>query len=213
MQHFWSLETMKERNVSPKTKDVSVILLVLTMCGFASRQIVQAESAPVNSTAAVLADFNKRVNDYAALHERLADMFGQLDETNSQAEIARREKALGDAIRAARADAKPGDILTRRAAEIFKKLIAEDSRRRPPATVKVREDSREAESANFRPVLNQTYPSTEPLETFPAGLLHVGPPLPKEIEYRMVGRYLVLRDTEANVIVDVAREMIPGAHM
>jgi hypothetical protein len=211
MQHFWSLLTRKERNVSTKTKYVSVILFLM-MCELASMRIVLAQSARVNSTAAVLADFTKRVNDYVALHKRLADRFGQIDETKSQAEIAKREKTLGDAIRAARADAKPGDILTRRAAAIFKRLIAEEYQRRPRATVKVREDPREAESADFRPVLNQTYPSAEPLETFPAGLLRVLPQLPKEIEYRIVGRYLVLRDTGANVIVDCAREMIPGEH-
>jgi hypothetical protein len=200
------------RTVSFRTMSVSVILL-LTIGEPTSTRLVLAQTpraAPVNSTAAVLADFSKRVDDYVALHRRLADTFGEIDQTKSQAEIAKREKALGDVIRAARTASKPGNILTRRAAAIFKKLIAEEYRRRPPATLKVREDPREVESADFKPVLNQTYPSTEPLETFPAGLLRVLPPLPKEIEYRTVGRYLVLRDTEANVIVDFAREMIPG---
>jgi hypothetical protein len=103
---------------------------LLTICGLASTRIVlaqTAQTAPVNSTAAVLAGFSKRVNDYVAMHKRLADRFSELEETKSQAEIAKQEKALGDAIRAARATAKPGDILTRRTVAIFKKLIAQES--------------------------------------------------------------------------------------
>ena len=185
------------------------VIGVLTVCELGSARIGLAQATRVNSTAAVLADFSKRVNDYVALHRRLANTFGQIDETKSQAEIAAREKALGDAIRTARTNVKPGEILTPQVATIFKKLIADEYRRRPAATVKVREDPREAESAEFKPVLNQTYPPTEPLETFPAGLLRLLPQLPKEVEYRTVGRYLVLRDSEANVIVDVAPQLIP----
>jgi hypothetical protein len=39
--------------------------------------------------------------------------------------------------------------------------------------------------------------------TFPAGLLRVLPKLPRELEYRLVQRNLILRDIEANLIIDV----------
>ena len=53
-------------------------------CGEAERR----EAARANPTTAVFADFARRVNDYAALRDRLTDSIGELDPTRSQAEIA-----------------------------------------------------------------------------------------------------------------------------
>ena len=57
--------------------------------------------------------------------------------------------------------------------------------------------------------VNTVYPTTIPLATFPANLLKVLPELPKEFEYRIVGRSLILRDTTGNVIIDVMRDVFP----
>ena len=40
-------------------------------------------------------------------------------------------------------------------------------------------------------------------------LLQKLPDLPPELEYRIVGRHIVLLDVTANVIVDVARNIVP----
>lgn len=56
-----------------------------------------------NPTAAALADFNKRLQDYVALHRKLAKETGEIDETKSPREITDRERALGEQVRAARA--------------------------------------------------------------------------------------------------------------
>ncbi len=53
------------------------------------------------------------------------------------------------------------------------------------------------------------YPPTLPLATFPANLLKALPELPKELEYRMVGRDLILRDVTGNVIVDILSNVFP----
>ena len=57
--------------------------------------------------------------------------------------------------------------------------------------------------------INTVYPTTLPLITFPAGLLRKLPDLPPELEYRIVGRSLLLRDVKANLIVDVLRDVVP----
>jgi hypothetical protein len=54
----------------------------------------------------------------------------------------------------------------------------------------------------FRPRVNQVYPTTLPLATFPATLLAVMPPLPDILEYRLLSEALILRDVPANVVVD-----------
>ena len=62
---------------------------------------------------------------------------------------------------------------------------------------------------NVKVDVNTVYPTTIPLVTFPAGLLRKLPDLPPELEYRIVGRNLILRDVKANLIVDVLRDVVP----
>jgi hypothetical protein len=180
---------------------VLLTLLAIVVC-FAHATVVVGGQPPVaNPTAVTLADFTKRVNDYVALHKRVASQVGELDETKSPAEIATREKNLGEAIRAPRAGAKQGDLFTPEVAAIFKKVIQQESRNRSPRVREQRKDA-EDEVPAFKPQVNQVYPTTFPLATFPPTLLKVLPPLPKEVEYRVVAGHLILRDTEANLIVD-----------
>jgi hypothetical protein len=162
----------------------------------------------VDPTKAVFADFARRVDEYAALHKQVADSVGVLDETKTQAEIAARADLLAKGIIAARAQAKPGDIFTTEAATIFATLIREEYRRRPPPVRESREDAQE-ELPDFEPQVNQVYPTNYPLATFPATLLPLLPRLPEDVEYRIVTRNLILRDIEANVIVDVMPRAIP----
>ena len=51
--------------------------------------------------------------------------------------------------------------------------------------------------------VNQTYPTTIPLVTAPPKLLTQLPIIPEELEYRLLERRLLLRDRDANLIVDV----------
>jgi hypothetical protein len=50
--------------------------------------------------------------------------------------------------------------------------------------------------------VNADYPLRAPVSTVPHSVLLVLPPLPDALEYRFVGRDLILRDGEANLIVD-----------
>jgi hypothetical protein len=50
--------------------------------------------------------------------------------------------------------------------------------------------------------VNAKYPEGAPLPTVPADLLANLPTLPTEVEYRIIGKHLILRDTEADIIVD-----------
>jgi hypothetical protein len=51
--------------------------------------------------------------------------------------------------------------------------------------------------------VNQSYPTKIPLVTVPAGLLKQLPTLPEALEYRLVDRRLLLRDRDANLVIDV----------
>jgi hypothetical protein len=47
------------------------------------------------------------------------------------------------------------------------------------------------------------------LQSTPPSLLLNLPPLPKELEYRIVGRELVLHDTAPGIIVDFIPNVVP----
>jgi hypothetical protein len=163
---------------------------------------------PINQTAPATAEFLKRVQDFASLHKKVVEKIGALDPTKSPAEIAGREKALGQAIIAARPNAKQGDLFAPEPARLFKEIIKNEFKQRSPLAIENRKDAQE-ELPNFIPMVNQIYPTAYPLATFPAGLLRQLPALPKPLEYRFVRRYLILRDAEANVIVDVLPDAAP----
>ena len=154
-----------------------------------------------NPTADALADFKKRVDAYVVLHKQLAEAVGPLDQTKSQAEIASRATALATAIQAARAAAKWGDLFGPKGGPVLRELIRHKYRR--SALVRETRKDTENEVPDFIPKVNQIYPTTFPLATFPPTLLRLLPPLPAEVEYRLVMNYLILRDVQANVILDV----------
>lgn len=160
-------------------------------------------------TKLVFEDFAKRVDNYVKIRKPLTDSIGELDPTKSQAEITARSVGLANAIIAARAQAKPGDIFTPEVATILATLIKQEYSRRSEPVQETREDQQD-ELPDFVPQVNQLYPTTYPLATFPATLLPLLPPLPDELEYRIVQHYLVLRDIEANVIIDFMPNAVPS---
>lgn len=162
---------------------------------------------PADADQSPLSEFNQRVADYVDLQKRAARPLGDADDSKSPADITEREAALANAIRAARPQAKAGDLFTPRAAAVLKELIAANYRRSPDVR-DTRKDA-ERELPDFTPIVNETYPATHPLGTFPPTLLRVLPPLPDEVEYRFVTHHLILRDVAANLIVDVLPNAVP----
>lgn len=172
----------------------------------------QAESADPREAA--FTEFSHRVDSFMVLHQRLADSVGPLDVTKSQPEIAARATLLANAIIAARAGAKPGDIFTTGAATFIATAIKEEYSRRPAPVKNSREDAQteleREEVADFDPAINQLWPTQYPLPTFPASLLPLLPKLPEALEYRVVKHYLLLRDIEANLIIDFMPNAVPN---
>ena len=168
-------------------------------------EVKQPETDP---TTKVFDDFAKRVDAYLKLRKSIVDSVGDLDPTKSQSEIATRSTALAQGVIAARSQAKPGDIFTAEFATIVATLVKEEYRRRSISVQETRGDQQD-ELPDFQPTVNQMYPTTYPLATFPATLLPLLPSLPEQLEYRVVQHYLVLRDVEANVILDFMPNAVP----
>jgi hypothetical protein len=163
---------------------------------------------PPNSIAATISGFEKRVDVYLTLQKTVVAKVGPLDPTKSPKEIADRESALAEAMRAARKDARQGDILTPDVGKLFRGIIRTEFAHRSRLALKNREEAQD-ELPAFTPTANQIYPTTYPLATFPPALLKELPELPAPLEYRLVRQFLILRDREANLIVDVLPNAAP----
>jgi hypothetical protein len=58
--------------------------------------------------------------------------------------------------------------------------------------------------------VNAKYPEQAPLQSTPPTILMNLPRLPKGLEYRFVGRDLILYDSATNLIVDYLHEALPS---
>src|SRR5688500_3423128 len=184
------------------------VLAILTTLVLATGCSEPESKPPADPRVAQYDDFAKRLAAYMQVRDSVEDIVGDLDPTKSQAEIATRASTLAAAIIAARPNAKPGDIFTPEIATVLATMIKEEYGRRPDTVQETRGDAQD-ELPNFEPKVNSLYPTTYPLATFPPKLLPLLPPLPDKLEYRIVQDYLVLRDIEANIIIDFMPNAVP----
>lgn len=159
-----------------------------------------------NPDALLLADFKKRVDEYLKIHDKAAKDTPAVKETHDPAEIKRAQDTLGARIRELRADAKPGDILTPDIAAHLRKLLAPQLKHEDGKDAKeiLKDDAPAA--VPFK--VNAKYPASAPLPTVPTTLLTSLPTLPKQVEYRIIGKHLILRDVDADIILDYALNVI-----
>ena len=159
-----------------------------------------AQQRAANPDALIQQDFEKRIEAYIALRTNAVKGIGPLKPTTNPAEIKAGQDALAERITHARSDAQPGDIFTPEIRQRFRELLAPQLKGEAGRDAKaiVKDDAPPA--VPFK--VNAAYPEGKPLPTVPAKLLVNLPPLPKQVEYRIIDKHLILRDTEANVIVD-----------
>jgi hypothetical protein len=168
-----------------------------------------ASPAAAKETTAALADFQKRVEAYAALHQDLAKGSAKQRETSDPAKIDKAETALAAKVQAARGQAKQGDVFTPAVQPVFRRLLAPELKGPEGRDTKaiLADDAPPASAIPFK--VNAKYPESQPLPTVPAGVLATLPVLPAPLEYRIVGRHLLLLDTASDVIVDYILNATP----
>jgi hypothetical protein len=145
-------------------------------------------------------DFQQRIDAYMELHNRLKKQGPAMTTTKEPADTQASEQALASRIRADRATAKQGDIFTPAIATRLRALMNPELR--GGGASNTRASIREDAPKKFSLTVNGPYPLGEALPTMPANLLQVLPRLPEELEFRIVDRHLILRDVQANIVVD-----------
>lgn len=164
------------------------------------------QEPPDPANAAAVKAFQQRVADYVAWRNKVESTVPPLTETSDPTIIAARERALGEALIKARGNARPGEYFIKEYVPVLKATISADFAKRTAAERKALIVEL-PKGLNFG--VNQIYPTTIPLATFPANLLKALPDLPPDLEYRIVARNLILRDVEGSYVVDMVANVFP----
>jgi hypothetical protein len=163
--------------------------------------------------------FTKNVKAYTELVDRLAKDLGTLPDKASPEKINEHRRSLAAAIQKARAGAKQGDIFPAVERAAFLEILRSETKGRQgaPARKTIAEDNpkgpaKPQEAHGAPPVtlaVNAIYPDGAPRSTVPPTVLLRLPKAPDTVEFRFVGKALVLCDTRANLIVDFIPNALP----
>lgn len=181
-------------------------LMVFLLLSTAVIPRISGQTPPSAGTveARLSSEFQARAEQYVHLREKA----GEGPKTsNSPADILAKQQELASQVRVARAGAKQGEIFTPEITEYFRRQITASLRGRDGK--KILASLRHAEPVKMELEINQSYPAKVPLQSTPPTLLLNLPTLPDGLEYRILNRELVLRDTEANIVVDYIRNALP----
>lgn len=154
-----------------------------------------------------LADFDARVKAYVALHRKLEETLPRLPKEATPQQIDQHQRDLGRLIQQARADAKPGSIFTPDIRAVVERLMAQVFGGPDGAALKA--SIMDENPGPIALTVNSRYPDTVPLSTVPPQVLQGLPTLPEELEFRFIGRHLILMDEHAHVIVDLIQNALP----
>ncbi|HEX7312419.1 MAG TPA: hypothetical protein VF297_00620 [Pyrinomonadaceae bacterium] len=151
--------------------------------------------------------FEARVKEYVAMREGIEGKMPKLSKDAKAEEIEAHKKAFQDAVRAARASAKQGDLFVPELAAHIREVIKAET----PQRVKkeVRETVMESEVKSIPLRVNQPYPESQELLEMPPTLLLRLPQLPKQVRFRYVGRNMLLVDRENGLIIDFMPDALP----
>ena len=142
-----------------------------------------------------VAEFSRRVQDYAALRTRLEAGLPPLVVTNDADEIETFEHRMAERIDAVRGSRR-GQVFLPAMEGQLKQMLA---LRVDAATLAAIMDDNPGE---FDVDINENYNKLHGLATTPPNILLRLPDLPKDLQYRFVGRHLILFDGRVNVVVD-----------
>jgi hypothetical protein len=144
----------------------------------------------------IAADFSARIWRYSELRTELEKGLPRLRVTEDVRETRSAQRALAKRIRVARDGARQGDIFTAAIGVEFREVLRLEMDADTWAAIM---DDNPGEFSNR---INGTYPGKRSLSTVPPNILALLPRLPEDVQYRFLGRHLILHDTRANLILD-----------
>jgi len=207
---------MKHTNL--QSDSIIKVVVLIIVAGMLPLAIAARSESTLQSTVvktkpltkeekALLAPFQRGVKQFVAVREKVRKQLPPLSKDSTPEQIAAYQKRFAEALRAARSNAKPGNIFSPSAADYIRGTIKTEFKGNDRA--ELRETVLEADTAGVPLRVNYTYPETKELTQMPPTLLLKLPELPKEVKYRFVKRHLLLVDTDNGLIVDYMLNALP----
>jgi hypothetical protein len=158
-------------------------------------------------------EFLEEVEEYLEHRSKAREELPKLKDKAEPEDVTAYAEGLADNIRERRRGAKQGDIFTPRLAPAFRRIFARElARTGHDRKVVLTEGNPTGDEERLpapKVAVNAQYIPAAPLSTVPPTLLLALPTLPEEVEYRFVGRSLILRDSVANLIIDFIPNAVP----
>jgi hypothetical protein len=182
-----------------------VVAMMISGVNAAQADVQKDGAAAVDATA--LAQFDTAIKDYMALRQRLRNEISGPVADSTATQLNQASDRLAAGIQRARAGAKPGNIFRVPITVLVKRRVVEVIQRDNLGPVLANIDDEEVTVKT--PSVHLRFPAASQMATMPPSLLAALPQLPKELEYRIVGNYLVLRDVDAALILDYIPAAVP----
>lgn len=179
---------------------VAAAVVLIMVLSSAATALAQGQDDP----SPAVRQFMDATREYAVLHRQLESRLPRLEVTSHPETVYAAVQAMAAAVRAARPAARPGDVFTEALAPELRARMAvalashgftPDDVRAPEAA-----DGLAAPGPPLR--VNESFPWRYATSLFPC-ILDALPPLPPELQYRIVGNTLVLVDLHADLVVDL----------
>jgi hypothetical protein len=190
-----------------------IVLVAILDAGCASSRTPppsrpSAVVSPSDIDAEAIEEFREETDEYVELRNKLESQLPPLPTQAAPERVHAHAIALGDLIISARQRAKRGDIFV----SLIDPLIrarAQTVFARPEGAQDRAAIQDEQSERNVAARVNQRYPDPLPLSAVPASVIASLPRLPPELQYRFIGRHLILIDIGARIIVDYMPDVLP----
>ena len=157
--------------------------------------------------AQALATMNDRLKAYLDIHKDLEKGLPKLSENATPKEIDTNQRMFEQKMRDARKNAKRGEIFTPEAEPVIRRLLANAFSGNEGR--ELMKSIMDEYPAGVKITVNGRYPDTVPVSTVPPEILQTLPELTEDLEYRFIGRHMILLDTHAHVIADYIENALP----
>ncbi|HXG90021.1 MAG TPA: hypothetical protein VNJ02_16965 [Vicinamibacterales bacterium] len=183
--------------------------MTFACCAFALVAALQVNpgQSRVPADDPALRGFDQEVDRYLALRTKLREELPVHVPNSTAKEITSTSDALARAVQRARPKPRRGVFFTAAASAAIKRRLNEVlSAPESAAVLEAIDDERPTIRA---PRVYLRFPEASQLATMPPSVLAVLPKLPPELEYRIIGRDLVLRDMSAALVLDFIPNAVP----
>jgi hypothetical protein len=196
--------------------------VAVTGCSSGAKETI-APPQTVEMDGETLRKFQHEVEEYVERRKEALKHIPPLDDKSTPTKVDTYQNALTNAIITFRRGSKRGDIFKPEVEQAIRRMLhREFSSPQGPAIMQaIRQGNPRVEGnplpkdpskeviKNVTVAVNARYPETAPYSSVPPTLLLKLPLLPPQVRYRFIGRSLILRDTEADVILDFIPDVVP----